>query len=115
MIKRVRIDGCSYRTLDLEAGIRAYIGPRGAKRFWHGYYYSGKAIDHFTGGVIPIVDSASRQEYDLFEDHYDLVRDLVGDVPQTATGDKGFLSRERLQEVHDQRHGPRLPLAARGW
>jgi hypothetical protein len=50
MIKRVRIEGCWYRTLDLAAGIRAYMGPRGAKRFWHGYY-SGKAIDHFTGGV----------------------------------------------------------------
>jgi len=77
------------RTLDLDAGIRAYMGPRGAKRFWHGYY-SGKAIDHFTGGVIPIVDSASRQEYDLFEDHYDLVRGLLGEAPETAIGDKGF-------------------------
>jgi hypothetical protein len=47
------------------------MGPRGAKRFWHGYY-SGKAIDHFTAGVIPIVDSAGRQEYNVFEDHYDL-------------------------------------------
>jgi hypothetical protein len=46
MIKRVRIDGCWYRTLDPEAGIRAYTGPRGAKRFWHGHY-SGKAIDYF--------------------------------------------------------------------
>src|SRR5262249_23369325 len=82
MIKRVRIEGCWYRTLDL-AGIRAYTGPRGAKRFWHGYY-SGKAIDHFTGGVVPVVDSASRQEYDLFEDHYDLVRDLLGEAPETA-------------------------------
>jgi hypothetical protein len=89
MIKRIRIDGCWYRTLDLDAGIRAYMGLRGAKRFWHGYY-SCKAIDHFTGGVIPLVESASRQEYDLFEDQYDLVRDLLGETPETAIGDKGF-------------------------
>ncbi len=89
MIKRIRIDGCWYRTLDLDAGIRAYMGPRGAKRFWHGYY-SCKATDHFTGGVIPLVESASRQEYDLFDDHSDLVRDLLGEAPETAIGDKGF-------------------------
>ena len=94
MIKRVRIDGCWYRTLDLDAGIRAYMGPRGAKRFWHGYY-SGKAIDHFTGGVIPIVDSASRRSTNCSSDHYDLVRHLVGDAPETAIGDKGF-SVERV-------------------
>jgi hypothetical protein len=58
MIKR--IDGCWYRTLDLDAGIHAYVGPRGANRFWHGYY-SGKAIDHSTGGVVPIVDAHERR------------------------------------------------------
>ena len=45
----------------------------------------------FTGSVIPTIDSASRQEYDLFEDHYDLVRDLVGEAPEKAIGDKGFV------------------------
>jgi hypothetical protein len=30
MIKRVRIDGCWYRTLDLKVALRAYIGPRGS-------------------------------------------------------------------------------------
>jgi hypothetical protein len=78
MVKRVKVGGCWYRTLDLDAGIRAYMGPRVAKRFWHGYY-SGKAVDHFTGGVIPIVDSASRQEYDLFDDHLG-IRAKVRDV-----------------------------------
>jgi hypothetical protein len=60
----VKVGGCWFRTLDVDAGIRAYMGPRGAKRFWHGYY-SGKAVDHYTGGAIPIVESASRQEYDI--------------------------------------------------
>lgn len=35
--------------------------PRRAKRFWHGYY-SGKAVDHLTGGVIPIVESVTLRE-----------------------------------------------------
>jgi hypothetical protein len=93
LVKRVKVGGCWYRTLDVDAGIRAYMGPRGAKRFWHGYY-SGKAVDHYTGGVMPIVESASRQEYDLFDDHYDLVCELLGEAPQTAIADKG-LSVER--------------------
>ncbi len=42
-VKCVKVGGCWYCTLDLGAGIRAYMGPRGAKRFWHGYY-NGKAI-----------------------------------------------------------------------
>jgi hypothetical protein len=69
------------------------MGPRGAKRFWHGYY-SGKAVDHYTGGVVPFVDSASRQEYDIFDDHFDLVCELLGESPDTAIADKG-LSIER--------------------
>jgi hypothetical protein len=42
-IKRIRQNGCWYRTRDLEAGVRAYTGERGAKRFWHGYY-SGRLL-----------------------------------------------------------------------
>ena len=85
----MQVGGCWYRTLDTEAGIRAYMGPHGARRFWHGYY-SGKAVDHYTGGAVPIVDSASRQEYDLFDDHYDLVCELLGTPPETAVADKGL-------------------------
>lgn len=75
--------------LDVEAGIRAYTGPRDAKRFWHGYY-NGKAMWHFTGGVIPLVESASVQEHVIFESHYDLVHELLGNAPETAIGDKGL-------------------------
>ena len=88
MVTRVRVGGCWYRTRDAEAGIRAYTGPRGAKRFWHGYY-SGKAVDHFTGGVIPMVDGASRQEYDMFPAFYDRVASMTGAAPETVIGDKG--------------------------
>jgi hypothetical protein len=88
-IKRIRQHGCWYRTRDLNAGIRAYMGERGAKRFWHGYY-AGKAVDHFTGGVIPSVENASTQEYYLFPPLYDRVREMVGEAPETAIGDKGF-------------------------
>jgi hypothetical protein len=88
-IKRIRRGGCWYRTRDLGAGIRAYTGERGAKRFWHGYY-GGKAICHFTGGAVPSVDDASTQEYNLFPDLYDRVTRMAGAVPQTAVADKGF-------------------------
>lgn len=88
-VKRVRINGCWYRTRDTEAGIRAYTGPRGCRRFWHGYY-SGKAVDHFTGGVIPSVDSASRQECHLFPELLDRVKAMTGAAPQTAIADRGM-------------------------
>jgi hypothetical protein len=88
-IQRVRQHGCWYRTRDANAGIRSYGSARKATRFWVGYY-SGKAIDHFTGGVIPSVDSASKQEYYIFPELYDRVREMVGAAPETAIGDKGL-------------------------
>jgi hypothetical protein len=88
-IKRIRQGGCWYRTRDLDAGIRAYEGERGAKRFWHGYY-AGKAVCHFTGGAIPSVDNASIMECHLFPALYDRVREMAGEAPQSAIGDKGF-------------------------
>ena len=61
-VKRMKIGECWFRTLDIDAGIRAYMGPRGAKRFWHGYY-NQKAVCHFTGGVLfPGIYSACGQE-----------------------------------------------------
>jgi hypothetical protein len=101
-IKRIRQNGCWYRTRDLNAGIRAYMGERGAKRFWHGYY-AGKAIDHYTGGVVPSVDNASTQECHLFPALYDRVRELAEEAPESAVGDKGF-SIESCFE-HATKHG----------
>ena len=74
------------------------MGERGAKRFWHGYY-AGKAVDHFTGGVIPSVENASTQEYYLFPPLYDRVREMVGEAPETAIGDKGLLRWRVLQHA----------------
>jgi hypothetical protein len=88
-IKRVRVNGCWYRTFDHEAGIRAYTGKRGCRRFWHGYY-GGKAIDHFTGGVIPSVDSASINECHLFPQLFDRVKAMTGSAPETAIADRGL-------------------------
>jgi site-specific recombinase XerD len=95
-IKRVQVNGCWYRTRDAEAGVRAYTSKGKTKRFWHGYY-SGKAVDHYTGGVIPSVDPANKQEYDLFIPLYDRVVGMVGEAPQTVMGDRG-LSVERCFE-----------------
>ena len=97
-VRRIRQNGCWYRTRDREAGIRAYTGERGAKRFWHGYY-SGKAVDHFTGGVIPSVDSAGTQEFHLFPALYDRVKGMVGVAPETAIGDRGFSVKSCFQHA----------------
>jgi len=89
-VKRVMVGDCWYRTLDVDAGIRAYMGPRGAKRFWHGYY-NQKAICHFTGGVLyPGVYSASGQEFNLFDDVFDNTTRIIGQPPESAIGDKGY-------------------------
>jgi hypothetical protein len=108
MVTRVRVGGCWYRTRDAEAGVRAYTGPRGAKRFWHGYY-SGKAVDHFTGGVIPTVDAANKQEYDLFPAFYDRVTQMVGAVPETVIGDKGFSVSSCFQYATEHGSAPVFP------
>lgn len=89
MIKRIRQNGCWYRTNDLDAGIRAYTGPRGAKRYWHGFY-GQKAIDHFTGGVLFAgVYNASVMEFDQFPDIYEKTTRIIGAPPQTMIADKG--------------------------
>jgi len=87
---RVRSGQHWYRTLDASAGVRAYTGPRGARKFWHGFYHH-KAIDHFTGAPLAVgVYSASEQEYDSYPDLYQrLQRSLAGN-PQTVTADRGF-------------------------
>jgi hypothetical protein len=84
------------------------MGPRGANRFWHGYY-SGKAICHFTGGVIPIVESASVQEHHIFERHFDLVCELVGEAPETAIGDKGLSIESAFKKCTTNGTAPVFP------
>jgi hypothetical protein len=101
-IKRVRINGCWFRTNDLDAGLRAYTSPRGRKRVWHGYY-AGKAVDHLTGAVIPSVDSASINESHLFPPLFDRVTEMAGSVPETVIADRG-LSIESCFE-HATKHG----------
>jgi hypothetical protein len=107
-IKRVRRRGCWYRTRDVHAGIRQYDGPRKSTKFWHGYY-SSKAIDHFTGGVIPLVDSASRVEHHLFPELYDLVKDMVGAPPDTVIGDKGFSIKSCFEHATSSGSTPVFP------
>jgi hypothetical protein len=87
--KRIRVGGCWFRTRDSEAGTRAYTRNGKTTRFWHGYY-SAKAVDAYTGGVIPSVDPANKQEYDVFPELMDRVCKLTGKTPQTVTGDKGY-------------------------
>jgi hypothetical protein len=111
--RRVRVGGCWYRTRDEEAGVRAYTSGGRVKRFWHGYY-SGKAVDHFTGGAIPSVDAANKQEYDLFPAFYDRVRSMVGEAPQTAIGDKGLSVESCFKHVTTNGTAPVFPWRGAG-
>jgi hypothetical protein len=87
--KRIRVGGCWFRTRDSEAGTRAYTRKGKTTRFWHGYF-SAKVVDAYTGGVIPSVDPANKQEYDVFPELMDRVCKMAGKAPQTVTGDKGY-------------------------
>lgn len=106
--KRVRINGCWYRTRDAQAGIRAYTGPRGSKSFWHGFY-SGKMICGWTGGVIPSVDSASMQECKLFPGLFDRTVQMTGQAPETVTGDRGLSLTECFKHATTNGTAPIFP------
>ncbi len=109
--RRVRVNGCWYRTRDAEAGVRLYQTERGVRKFWHGYYNT-KAIDHLTGGVIPSVDSAERQEFKLFPDLYDRVCSMSGAAPQTAVGDRGYSLEAVFQHATTKGTAPVFPWRA---
>ncbi len=111
--RRVLVGGCWYRTRDEEAGVRAYTSKGRVKRFWHGYY-SGKAVDHYTSGVIPCVDAANRQEYDLFPDFYDQVCDMAGAAPQTAIGDRGLSVESCFKHATTNGTAPVFPWRGTG-
>jgi hypothetical protein len=112
-VKRVFINGCWYRIRDKEAGIRAYTGPRGCKRFWVGYY-SGKAVDGFTGAIIPSVDSASRQECHLYPELFDRVCEMVGEAPETAIADRGMSVASCFEHTTKQGTAPIFPWRKNG-
>ncbi len=99
---RVRMGGCWYLTRDGDAGIRAYIRNGKTKRYWFGYS-NAKIVDHFTGGVIPLVVSASVNESKLFPELYDRAKSMIGEAPQTVIGDKGFSVAECFE--HATRNG----------
>jgi hypothetical protein len=109
---RLRIGEHWYRTLDLTAGARAYTGPGGAYRFWHGYY-NQKAVDHFTGAPLAVVvDSASRQEYDIYPELYEQIEAHLGTAPQSVITDKGFAVRKVFE--HNTRRGVATVSPQRG-
>ena len=65
-----------------------------------------KAIDaRYTGGVIPSVDPANTQEYDVFPALIKTVfaKTVAGERPETVTGDKGLRRGEVLQVRDDER------------
>ncbi len=106
--KRIRVGGCWFRTRDSEAGTRAYKRNGKTVRCWHGYY-SAKAIDAYTGGVIPSVDPANRQEYDVFPELLDRVCRMTGKTPQTVTGDKGYAVKKCYKHATRKGIAPVFP------
>ncbi|MBA3734378.1 MAG: transposase [Actinobacteria bacterium] len=79
-----------YRTLDATAGFRAYMGARGARRFWHGYY-NIKSIDHYTGAPLAIgIYSASKNEHTCYPDLFERLQRNIGGNPESIVADKGF-------------------------
>ena len=111
--KRVKVGGCWYRTRDAEAGVRAYIVNGRLRRFWHGFY-SGKAIDHYTSGTIPSVDSASTMECHLFPLLYDRVKTMAGVRPETAIGDKGLSVSSCFEHATTNDTAPIFPWRGNG-
>jgi hypothetical protein len=110
--KRVRVNDCWYTTRDFEAGIRSYTGPNGrSKKFWHGYY-SGKIVDHFTGGVIPSVDSASMNESRIFPQLFDKAVGMIGEAPETIVADRGISVKDCFRHATEHGTAPVFPWRA---
>jgi hypothetical protein len=63
---------------------------RGATRFWHGFY-NQKAVCHYTGAALAVVvESSSRQEYDIYPELYEQLEQTLGGHPESVIADKGF-------------------------
>ena len=102
-VARFKINDHWYRSLDATAGIRAYTGPRGATRFWHGFY-NQKAVDHYTGAALAVVvESSSRQEYDIYPELYQQLEQTLGGRPETIIADKGFSVKRVFQHNAERR------------
>ncbi len=71
-------------------------------------------VCHLTGGVVPLVDSASTQEYDLFPALFDRVRRMAGRAPQTVTGDRGFSVEKCFRHATTNGTAPVFPWRANG-
>jgi len=107
--KRIRMNGCWFLTRDFDAGIRSYGRPgKLSRRMWHGYS-SGKIVCHLTGGVIPSVDSASKQESKTFPELFDQAVEMIGDAPETITADRGVSIAECFQHATEQGTAPVFP------
>lgn len=97
-IKRVKIGKHWYRLGDPDAGVRAYTGRNGSKKFWVGYYHA-KAIDDYTGGVLAVnVFSASTQEYHEYDQLLDRVNATCGADPLAVCADKGYAVRSVFEQ-----------------
>lgn len=90
--KRTFRNGCWYRILDADAGVRAYTNPKTGKvrKFWAGYYHLA-ATDHYTGGVLATLNcSATVNEHIAYPELYERVKNAIGGAPVAVVADRGF-------------------------
>lgn len=93
----------------MDAGTREYANGR----YWHGYY-SGKIVCGLTGGVIPSVDPANRQECHLFLELFDRACAMVGEAPETVTGDRGLSVAACFKHATERGTAPIFPYRRSG-
>jgi hypothetical protein len=88
--KYLKISGHWYRSRDVDAGARGYKRRGKSIRFWHGFY-SGKAIDHFTGGPVGVeTHSASECEFHAYPRLLERATRNIGAQPETVIADRGY-------------------------
>ena len=83
-----------FRTLDPDAGARAYDGAGRRKRFWFGGYMQA-GIDVFTGAPLATnIFAANKQEHLNYPDLFENLRTTLGRSPETVVMDRGYSIRK---------------------
>jgi hypothetical protein len=100
-ITRIRMNGCWYRTLDTDAGIRAYKGKNGKiRKFWHGYYNTKAICEFVETPTVVYVSSASKAEFHTYDDVLHHIKETSG-TPRSVIADKGY-SVERVFKTNTE-------------
>ncbi|MBX5468866.1 MAG: hypothetical protein IRZ21_03105 [Thermoleophilaceae bacterium] len=95
---RMRVGQHWWRVMDPTAGPRAYKGPKGAIKFWLGFYNLKVVCHTFQEPVLNLVEAADEQELTLLPEVVDRMTEICGDGHIRAlSADKGFLTKSNCQ------------------